>query len=238
MSPEARERSFDELARALANGSISRGRALRWMGAALVGGTLSSLGLGEAAAAPKCRPVGKRCKRNAQCCSQNCTIPAGSRTGTCQAQTNTTTTSTTTETPTTSTTETPTSTTTETPTTSTTTTPMCVGTPLTEGDCNCGFVCANGFDSLTSCQGTPFCFCTQTTEDTGFCANLNFGGLGCEQFQVCSSSSECPSGTMCVVDSCCGRQLCLPACSPTTGSVQQQATSRVSGLTPFGRRGA
>jgi hypothetical protein len=38
MSPEARERSFDELARGLASGSVTRRRALRLMGAALVGG--------------------------------------------------------------------------------------------------------------------------------------------------------------------------------------------------------
>jgi hypothetical protein len=43
MSPEARERSFDELARGLASGSISRGKALRLMGAALVGGVLASI---------------------------------------------------------------------------------------------------------------------------------------------------------------------------------------------------
>ena len=42
MSPEARERSFDELARGLASGSISRGKALKLMGAALLGGTLAS----------------------------------------------------------------------------------------------------------------------------------------------------------------------------------------------------
>ena len=43
MSPEARERSFDDLARGLASGSISRGKALRLMGAALVGGGLASI---------------------------------------------------------------------------------------------------------------------------------------------------------------------------------------------------
>jgi hypothetical protein len=52
MSPEARERSFDELARGLASGSISRRKALRLMGAALVGGTLASLP-GVAWAAPE-----------------------------------------------------------------------------------------------------------------------------------------------------------------------------------------
>jgi hypothetical protein len=51
MAPEASERSFDELARGLASGSVSRGKALKLMGAALVGSTLASLGMGGEAAA-------------------------------------------------------------------------------------------------------------------------------------------------------------------------------------------
>ena len=43
MTPEARERSFDELARGLASGEVSRSKALRLMGAALVGGALASV---------------------------------------------------------------------------------------------------------------------------------------------------------------------------------------------------
>jgi hypothetical protein len=81
MSPEARESSFDELARGLASGSLSRRKALRLMGAALVGGTLASLGIGEAAAAPPCRPVGKHCKNASRCCSGRCVN------GTCAAVT-------------------------------------------------------------------------------------------------------------------------------------------------------
>jgi hypothetical protein len=195
MSPEARERSFDELARALANGSISRGRALRWMGAALVGGTLSSLGLGEAAAAPKCRPVGKRCKRNAQCCSQNCTIPAGSRTGTCQ---------------------TPTATTTETPTTTTSTT-TCSGLPngascntstdCCSGNCSNGFCCESGRVGLSNgtcatpcgppCDGGPCGF-----SPCGCLCQRNF----CSQFDpngpFCSDDMECPVGYFCNDNQC------------------------------------
>ena len=54
MSPEARERSFDELARGLASGEVSRGKALRLMGAALVGGVLASVpGVALAAPGPK-----------------------------------------------------------------------------------------------------------------------------------------------------------------------------------------
>src|SRR5215211_4098297 len=71
MARETRERSFDELARGLASGSISRGRALRLMGAALVGGTLGSLG-GVAAADDECKPLNKKCRKNHQCCSGNC----------------------------------------------------------------------------------------------------------------------------------------------------------------------
>ena len=88
----AREESFfDELARGLADGSVTRGKALRLMGAAVVGGTLGSLGIdGEASADPiGCKRNGKNCTRNEQCCSKNCSS------GTCQAQTTTTTTSTT-----------------------------------------------------------------------------------------------------------------------------------------------
>jgi hypothetical protein len=73
MSREARERAFDELAIGLDSGSISRGRALRLLGAALVGGVLGSLGIGEAAAdRPGCKRAGKRCRKDRLCCSRNC----------------------------------------------------------------------------------------------------------------------------------------------------------------------
>ena len=81
MTGEARERSFDALARGLASGDMSRRRALRLMGAALVGGTLASLGIGEAAA-DQCKPEGKACKKHTQCCSGNCSG------GTCACQPN------------------------------------------------------------------------------------------------------------------------------------------------------
>ena len=71
MTGEAREHSFDELTRGLASGSISRGKALKLMGAALVGGTLASLGMREAGA-DQCKRNGKACKKDKQCCSGNC----------------------------------------------------------------------------------------------------------------------------------------------------------------------
>jgi hypothetical protein len=71
VSQETFNRYFDELASGLASGSLTRGKALRLMGAALVGGRLASLSMGEAAAAP-CRPVGKHCESDSKCCSGNC----------------------------------------------------------------------------------------------------------------------------------------------------------------------
>jgi hypothetical protein len=74
MATGTTERSFDELARGLASGKLSRGKALKFMGAALVGGALASLGLsGEAAADPPgCKRNGKKCKKDEQCCSRTC----------------------------------------------------------------------------------------------------------------------------------------------------------------------
>jgi hypothetical protein len=82
VSQQTTNRYFDELARGLASGSISRRKALRLMGAALVGGTLASLGIREAAADPPgCKRHGKHCKRNTQCCSGDCDSDSGTCVG-------------------------------------------------------------------------------------------------------------------------------------------------------------
>jgi hypothetical protein len=80
------ELSLDELAKGLATGTLSRGRSLRLMGAALVGGTLASLGIGEAGADPGgCKRNGKSCKNDDQCCSENCDSVSGTCTAACGA---------------------------------------------------------------------------------------------------------------------------------------------------------
>jgi hypothetical protein len=79
------EQPFDALARALANGEISRRKALRQFGGALLGTVLVSLGIGcdsESATGPEgtstafakigCKALGKKCKDGSQCCSGNC----------------------------------------------------------------------------------------------------------------------------------------------------------------------
>jgi Stigma-specific protein, Stig1 len=62
---------FDDLARGLADGTLTRGKALRLMDAALVGGALAFLP-GVALADDDCRSFGRRCRRDSQCCSRNC----------------------------------------------------------------------------------------------------------------------------------------------------------------------
>jgi hypothetical protein len=74
MSPEARDHSLDELARGLASGNLSRRKALKLMGATLVGGALASIP-GIALAEPKLKPDGAKCKRDSQCQSGQCASP-------------------------------------------------------------------------------------------------------------------------------------------------------------------
>ena len=64
------ERSLDELAKGLASGTLSRGKALRWMGGALLGAALASFP--GVAWANDCRRLGRECSRDSQCCSRNC----------------------------------------------------------------------------------------------------------------------------------------------------------------------
>ena len=61
--------SFDELASGLASGTLSRGKALKLMGAALLGGTLASIP-GIAMAKPK--PADRKCNHDHQCESGQC----------------------------------------------------------------------------------------------------------------------------------------------------------------------
>ena len=82
MSQQTTNHSFDELARALADGSLSRGKALRLMGGLLVGGALASVP-GVAWADDRCSEgqtrCGERCvnlktnERHCGSCRNRCT---------------------------------------------------------------------------------------------------------------------------------------------------------------------
>ena len=70
MATQTTERSLDELAKGLASGTLSRGKAIRWMGGALLGAALASFP--GVAWANDCRRLGRECRRDSQCCSKNC----------------------------------------------------------------------------------------------------------------------------------------------------------------------
>jgi hypothetical protein len=72
VSEQTTNRYFDKLAIGLSSGKISRGKALKLMGATLVGGTLASLGIGGEAAAAECKLGGRSCKENTECCGGYC----------------------------------------------------------------------------------------------------------------------------------------------------------------------
>jgi hypothetical protein len=209
---------FDDLARGLADGSITRGKAIRLMGAAVVGGALGSLGIGEASADPPgCKRNGKNCTRSDQCCSGSCSS------GSCQAQTTTTTTPTTTTTTTTST-------------STTSTTPMCIQ----NGSFGCtDFTqcCSNGLCVGETCCATRDQACTADSEccsgncDTtsGNCAclpngtNCDFdlqccgevcnGGICCsKEHGSCDTDDDCCTG-FCVFNAC---EPCRPEGDPCT----------------------
>jgi len=70
VSQQTTSQSFDDLAKGLATGTLSRGKALRWMGGALLGAALASVP--GVAWANDCRRLGRACRRDSQCCSRNC----------------------------------------------------------------------------------------------------------------------------------------------------------------------
>jgi hypothetical protein len=70
VSLQTTNQSLDELAKGLATGTLSRGKAIRWMGGALLGAALASFP--GVAWANDCRRLGRECRRDSQCCSKNC----------------------------------------------------------------------------------------------------------------------------------------------------------------------
>jgi hypothetical protein len=70
MNEEPRESAFDALARGLASGTISRGKALRLMGAALVGGALASIPGVALGVVPPCPSGTSICGPGRFCCEE------------------------------------------------------------------------------------------------------------------------------------------------------------------------
>jgi hypothetical protein len=68
------ELSFDDLARGLGSGALSRRQAMRLLGGSLLGSALALIPgvAGAAPQGPKCKPLHDKCTTNVQCCSNFC----------------------------------------------------------------------------------------------------------------------------------------------------------------------
>jgi hypothetical protein len=252
------ELSLDELAKGLASGTLSRGKAIRWMGGALLGAALASLP--GVAWADDCRRLGRECRRDSQCCSKNCirrgddkvcACPEGQsrcndrcvnlktnegHCGSCSERCGS---------------------------NQTCCNGNCVNLERNENHCGeCFNRCDDGEECVDgACQGQGTCppggtpltegecncafnclsgeaifFADFICENNSVCAcSETIEGTGfCASYEgscpseTCSSSSECPEGWMCVVKGCCIHPICQAPCSSVTSSVRQSAASRES----------
>lgn len=192
------ETSFDELAKGLANGTISRRQALRWMGGAVVGGVLASIpgvALAQEGGNSACDEF---CHQNfSGRAAGKCTSAGAHGTGPCYECTpgigpgpNF-------------------------------VTPECPGGEFNLETCECEQISAcsgsqEPCDVAFPCGSSEFGECV--------CFITAAGPHRCFQFSPCGgpcvTDSDCPSGFACAVN-CCG-SVCYPLCgTPPTTSVSQ-----------------
>jgi len=107
-----------------------------------------------------------------------------------------------------------------------------------DSDCCAGLVCLNGFCSAPGCagascatfipcsSGNPDCVCvTLQPSGAGLCVP---GSTSCDIVGDCGPDFSCPAGSLCTVDTCCGRPVCVPV------DLQQMCNSAAaSAFTPF-----
>ena len=172
MTDGRREGYFDELAKGLASGNVSRRRALKLLGGALLGGVLASVP-GVALAAPKpgkgpCRPgqlhCGKKCcPENASCVKGECVCPTGTvlDNGRCVSPS-----------------------------------PQQCSFP---GTCATGGL---GPCGTTSYGATCYCYKTATGAGACLPGRTESGTGVAEEPTCPNGQTDCPTGTVCVVETC------------------------------------
>ena len=197
------ETSFDELAKGLANGTISRRQALRWMGGALAGAALASVPGVAFAAAGGNSACDEFCHANfSGRAAGECTSAGAHGTGPCYTCT-----------PGIG------------PGPNFTTPPCGTNEVFNPETCLCEtggggpnqpcdtFVCGN---PLCAGDGTSIeesCACFEVTETPG--QGICLGDFFCSDAVPCpNGTSDCPTGFTCVTNTCCGVgvQLCAPEC--------------------------
>src|SRR5215216_909215 len=199
------DRSFDDLARALAEGSISRRRALKLF----VGSALAALIPSRALAQPKkvaiCHKPGTPEEKTMEVPKSAVAshLGHGDRLGPCGTTTTTSTSTTSTTSTTTPTTSTSTSTT-----STSTTTPMCL--PLGHSPCDadsecCSSICDQGFGSFfgtcATCRSL-FDGCEADSECCSGICSLFSCDLCRQEGDMCTTDNDCCGGNICVNDSC------------------------------------
>ena len=212
MSQHTTDRSFDDLARALAEGSISRRRALKLFAGTAIAALIPSRALAQPKKTIICHKPGTPEEKTIEVSNSAVAshVRHGDRLGPC----GTTTTTTTAAPTTTSTTSTSTSTSTTTPTTSTSTsttststTPMCI--PDFEEGCTADTQCCS---HICNPSGT-----------TGVCSDCRLVGGSCTDgreccFGVCENDICCNQreGDCNTANDCCGDLICdsLGTCVP------------------------
>src|SRR5215213_9890533 len=189
------DRTFDDLARALAEGSISRRRALKLF----VGSALAALIPSRALAQPKkvaiCHKPGTPEEKTMEVPKSAVAshLRHGDRLGPCGTTTTTTSSTTSTSTSTTST---------------STTTPMCL--PLGHSPCDadsecCSSICDQGFGSFfgtcATCRSL-FDGCEADSECCSGICSLFSCHLCRQEGDMCTTDNDCCGGNICVNDSC------------------------------------
>jgi hypothetical protein len=87
-----------------------------------------------------------------------------------------------------------------------------------EGDCDSPRVCGNFV--FGACGGSSACVCYSTASGTGGCST----DFPCTGLADCSNDADCGPGAFCAVQTCCSRNVCIPAaCSNPAGKLRRLA---------------
>jgi hypothetical protein len=209
------DRSFDDLARAVAEGSISRRRALKLFAGTALGALIPSRALAQQQKVTICHKPGTPAEKTMEVprSAVDGHLGHGDHLGPCETTTTTSTSTTSTSTSTSTTTPT-TTTSTSTSTTSTSTTPMCIpsgsSTTCTEGTQCCSGNCKSGTcvescipPNAKTCDPTnPTAACTCTSQGSGCVLEVS-GEFYCRSGKIldmqapCATSCDCPTGQFC-----------------------------------------
>ncbi|KAH7125783.1 hypothetical protein EDB81DRAFT_764885 [Dactylonectria macrodidyma] len=119
----------------------------------------------------------------------------------------------------------------------------CVDTDNDPSNCGgCGVTCPSGrcvngsclvfscfqggvCNSFPTCGPSPNCVCATRVEGGTACV---LGTTPCSALSACFSTSGCPNGYTCVVNSCCGRAVCAPAGGCMGGSARTNMLKNVT----------